>query len=652
MIYLLAVGIDEYQHDLANNPRTGIRWLNGCEEDVKNLTNGFEKYFGKETVLVKTLINGAATRENILQEMEGFLKKAGAEDTAIFYFSGHGSEETTSEEFVQKGLEPEGGKNETLVCYNSKVDGVYNIADKEIRLVISRIAEQDAHVLLLFDCCHSGSLTKADQTALLARQHRLQQWERKPRPIDSYYENYYGDQWSEGEQLNIPAASYVSISACGHNQTAMEEGEKGGVFTNALLEVLSAVGQDELSYAELFVRLRSKLKVQQWRQDPQFEYFGTVNPYTGFGEGRILRQTVFPVMAVTELGNVVLVGAIHGIDPKAMAEMEVAVFEQDQPGKMVARVRIKKVLVECTTVQFLDGFEPVAGRRYMAALHGDPLAFQGLGLDMPLQKLLKSEWSASRFHQMEEAVYEVALEGQNYMLYRTTPERQLLLGIPQGLSQSRELLLTRLEEIARWENLHKLPVYSPSKLGMDEVEFSFSYRGYDGQKRTYYAAPHHDPGEARQPDCITIPYDASRRHGLAYWLEVRNTGIRNLYFYLLHLDRKFRVKFKSENIVQVLGLQRKPIVLYDSIADQKGLGISDSHTTSVREVFLLIASTNELKYPFLFDQEGFGAHFGKVFGLTKGPQSAGREAGFESRKTDRQKLDWDVKLLEVEVVKV
>ena len=85
------------------------------------------------------------------------LGKAKAGDVALLYYAGHGSQEPAPPEFWH--LEPD-KLDETLVCYDSREQGKWDLADKEIAKLIDEVASTGRHVLVILDCCHSGSGTR------------------------------------------------------------------------------------------------------------------------------------------------------------------------------------------------------------------------------------------------------------------------------------------------------------------------------------------------------------------------------------------------------------------------------------------------------------------------------------------------------------
>src|SRR4051812_6876675 len=113
MIYAFLVGIDKYPEPL--------RPLRGCVNDVRQLEAWLRAHIKNETALecdpILILINEQATRSAVIGGFREHLRKARANDCALFYFSGHGSQEQTPCEFW--GLEPD-HLNETLICYDSR----------------------------------------------------------------------------------------------------------------------------------------------------------------------------------------------------------------------------------------------------------------------------------------------------------------------------------------------------------------------------------------------------------------------------------------------------------------------------------------------------------------------------------------------------
>lgn len=241
----------------------------------------------------KTLFNKDATRANIIAGFEKHLTQAKAGDIAFLYYSGHGSQEPCPPEF--KALEPD-GKNETIVCYDSRIDNGVDLADKELATLINLVAKQTPHFLVVMDCCHSGSGTrnitddKADKTAsFITRQIKFEDNARmengkmttrhssagKVRNIKDYYlpEDYKTRAIQQGTALGLtlPEGRHVQLAAAKSHQLAKEThlgGQRRGVFTFSLIETLSNT-PGPISYQDVMRRVNTLVKQRTFDQDPE-----------------------------------------------------------------------------------------------------------------------------------------------------------------------------------------------------------------------------------------------------------------------------------------------------------------------------------------------------------------------------------------------
>src|ERR1700744_3724777 len=163
-IYGLLVGIDRYPAPIP--PLSG--WVN----DIRAIEAFLNNRTGTQAARpdLRGLLNEQATRQAGIDGFLEHLGQAGKDDVILFYYSGHGSQERTPPEFWH--LEPD-RLDETLVCYDSRVDGGYDLADKELARLIGHLAKNDPHILIVLDCCHSGSGTRELADADGAKVRRL-----------------------------------------------------------------------------------------------------------------------------------------------------------------------------------------------------------------------------------------------------------------------------------------------------------------------------------------------------------------------------------------------------------------------------------------------------------------------------------------------
>jgi hypothetical protein len=137
-LYALLAGINDYPAD----PQFK---LHGCIRDIDLFAAYLQDQVRKEKeegfkFHLRVLKDHEATRQNLIAGFQEHLAQAGDKDIALFYFSGHGSQQGTADEF--RYLEPD-GKDETLVCWDSRQPGSWDLADKELAFLLARVAAKD-----------------------------------------------------------------------------------------------------------------------------------------------------------------------------------------------------------------------------------------------------------------------------------------------------------------------------------------------------------------------------------------------------------------------------------------------------------------------------------------------------------------------------
>ncbi|MFF3016771.1 caspase family protein [Streptomyces sp. NPDC057939] len=146
-VYALLVGINEYRTTF----RSRLADLRGCLADVADARSALEAAApGRVDAL--TLLNGAATARAVQEAILGHLYRAGEGDTALLWFSGHGTQyaASTPQELL---LEPT-GRCQALVC----ADGP--LPDKRLGALLDGAATGGGRVVAVLDCCFSGGATR------------------------------------------------------------------------------------------------------------------------------------------------------------------------------------------------------------------------------------------------------------------------------------------------------------------------------------------------------------------------------------------------------------------------------------------------------------------------------------------------------------
>ncbi len=267
--YALLVGIDHYLDD--NVPK-----LDAPRYDVQNmqayLSSLKELPFKCKTLLV----NGdlPPTRANIIAQFKSHLIKNAAKDVILlFYFSGHGSTEIADELFVRH----QGNRvNETLICYDSRINGTWDLADKELKWLIHQAAEKQAEVVVIIDSCHSGSVTRGQ---IWKSRNYPKPASNEPRPLNTYL---------KGSTTYYDIPRHVLLGACKKDQQAIEiktvvDGDFvfSGLFTNHLLSFLRN-NPIPISYRDLMAKCNYLVQRTNPSQIPHLDAFDFFDTYRYF----------------------------------------------------------------------------------------------------------------------------------------------------------------------------------------------------------------------------------------------------------------------------------------------------------------------------------------------------------------------------------
>lgn len=273
----LLIGINSY----INYP------LEGCINDVNNI----EKYLIEKlstrfenNIHITKLLNEEATKENVIKNILD-LKGASNDSTALIYFSGHGTQEETGGRFKDEY----DGLLECLVCYEEKKANNL-LADKEIRYLLNQFTN-NPHLVTIFDCCHSGDMTKAPPGDKEESTTRKIFGSNAPR---DYFDFCFSEVIDENELRNKPTffalgeiKNHIHIAAClshelstERTQTSpfkQEQSEKQGILTKYLIDFL-LVSNSNINYEEITKWAQISFKdVTSSKQTPNAKVFGKGN---------------------------------------------------------------------------------------------------------------------------------------------------------------------------------------------------------------------------------------------------------------------------------------------------------------------------------------------------------------------------------------
>jgi pimeloyl-ACP methyl ester carboxylesterase len=450
-VYALLAGINQY------HPQSRVPSLQGCHNDVLNLQAFIEQLLPASQREIRVLLDDQATYDNIVS---GFgadhLLKAGKEDVVLFAYSGHGSREPAAPELTR--YYPE-GMLETIVCYDSRLDGHYDLADKELAVLIEQVAKTGAHVVVILDSCHSGSATRfAPDAQLGSARHTTSR--SLPRKYKDYLSGYFDALFPAGEGFYLPASRHILLSACDRKEKAYElNGISGGAFSYNLLKVLKAA-EGKIAYSDLYTACRLEMAKVSDQQHPQFETYGFFNGCDGFL--KLSGGVAAPGYKLYSLDGQwrITAGAVNGLPASPDKK---SVFEVWQDGRKIGYAQTLMVGLDESTVSLDFDANPVMQYECRAiSIPVLPESYQLIVADADLKAQVNKALQAFQpvyFNLLEEmAQAPYSLEVKKNELKITRKADGFIVRTIEG--DNLELMLgdafEKLEIIGRWEKTLQL----------------------------------------------------------------------------------------------------------------------------------------------------------------------------------------------------
>lgn len=313
--------------------------------------------FGADDVRVLTS-RAETTRASILRNFRTFLvEQTRPGDLIYFHYSGHGSQLPDRDLFDARGRptnknplvdEPD-GLDETLVPTDYGVNGTNEIRDDELNVLVASLMERrPGGVVLTFDCCHSGTLSRGGWGRGKGWKERTEWVGPKPTPPAAARGRSAGMRDGLLEPAPTAATGYVAISAARERERAWQVYDpklrlEMGRFTQALVTALAET-DSRTTYEDLFVRIRTLMANRYADQHPQFE---GPDGKTVLGGAVKDRPTYLPVYT-NRRGELILdAGVLHGV-----TEGSVVALYPMEAGELSAAVRL--ATAEVTAVRLSD----------------------------------------------------------------------------------------------------------------------------------------------------------------------------------------------------------------------------------------------------------------------------------------------------------
>ena len=261
-MHALLIGIDNY-------PGSGSD-LSGCVNDVHD----WAELLGPECESIETLVNRAATKAGMVRAIKALLNKLAAGDWGVLFYSGHGTWLPD-----ENGDEPD-GRDEAFCPYDFDRRLLF---DDELKDLLAA-RPQGSRVLLVTDCCHSGSIhraigqnTTARKKCLLPEQLSPAVVYERPRRRDLASEiRFRALRWLK----QPPLPGVVHISGCADTEYSYEHvddaGRSMGAMSRVAREAYAEMQETKASkrtFREWHARIGKELPERRYPQSPQLNAY-------------------------------------------------------------------------------------------------------------------------------------------------------------------------------------------------------------------------------------------------------------------------------------------------------------------------------------------------------------------------------------------
>jgi hypothetical protein len=354
--HALIIGVDRY-------PALDAQYqLSGCVNDAVLMRQLLTERFGFNEALITSLHNEAASREAILAAMQQLLDRVQPDDVVHVHFSGHGSRRTSAA--AEQGT----GKDSTIMPSDSGRRPLPNldIVDHEINAWLQKLSAKTRSISLLFDCCHSGTLTRDPFAAKV-----------RAVPDDTRSLAEMGVEVSSPSPAPVRAAGetgwlalsddYVVLSGCRDNELAHEfSDQRGGepIRNGALSHFLTTAmlaARPGYTYRDVFESAFAQVNSRFPTQHPQIE---GAQDRELFG-GREITALRFVSLIAAEGEYVTLGGgAAHGLQPGARWAAYPPATKSIEGLAPLATLEIERVDTLSARARVIEpGVQPMLGAR-------------------------------------------------------------------------------------------------------------------------------------------------------------------------------------------------------------------------------------------------------------------------------------------------
>jgi hypothetical protein len=374
----LLIGINKYP----NLP--DFSQLRGCVNDVEVMKQTLETAFHFPSENIAMLCDEEAGVHQIRAAMEELVAACQPGDIVVFHYSGHGSR------MAALGDKASGWDESIMPSDSGRMNPTFphqvtpcDIRDTEIQEWLSRLTQKTSNVTLIFDSCHSGSITRMQDDMEEGTRLRWIEPDIAPgKPASHAARSAYNEETRDasGPSGWAPLSeSYVLLAACAAEQGAYEldaPGEESsrrhGAFTYFLSQELNHAADN--TYQDVWDMVATKVNNRFQKQTPQLE---------GARNRRVFDVDDFAPMRYLLVkerrGNELVLsgGLVHGVSLGSRWAVYAPATRETASEHQMGEIEIRAVTSTEATGLITSESEPntiAAGVRAVEIVHVDPEA--------------------------------------------------------------------------------------------------------------------------------------------------------------------------------------------------------------------------------------------------------------------------------------
>lgn len=549
--HALLIGVGNYP----KNEESGT-WKSLSSKNDIILVNKMLSSQGFDSKNIVELIDQEATVDNVFKHFDDLIEKIQAGDIVYFHYSGHGQQVSDIDPRKHKKYahikhlkadESDDGFDEALALYNAPINYTNNydfsnhLIDDQIEYYqkkIQKILGKNGHLIMVFDACHSGSITRGNQFEPVYRSESKKCLDpdieviKQPEKID---------------QINPDFGLLVEFKGCRDNQKNLEVqmGQFGskmnyGSLSYFLYQAMTELGT-KATYQKVFDKVYNKIySHSKGKQEPVLKTTNANQLF--FGTGNLIMPREFNVSPTSNLKQLqVSAGMIHGIQ----IGDSLAVFRSsDSEKKLLSGIVTEVFGSECMvsfdkTITFLSNsknsenhYTYFSAKRTYSNQPGQELyiAFdidKNKGLQKKITQLFEAKPNIHFLSKVESGVDYIIKGDKSNRIKFMIPGMEVPFRDMSELDLSTEKGVDSLKAMVK--DILVLEYFSSLQLSDERIKLDIQLKEFD--TATYQSFIDNNPN-------LIEPFSALKLFNLRF----KNTSNQKLYVYPMHLSNSMVYK--------------------------------------------------------------------------------------------------------------